>query len=285
MNAENNASYLLNSLSAEINKLYGFVEVAGDNFGEPAINSGPCGPFAYAFYTLWNQRFPEKVNIVFIMVKSSDECWHVLIRLPTGRLFDGGHGVHSDEKWDKFDIEDMIPYNYELLEKRSYGLNRVYPRYCPTFSIHTIEKMIKKYLNLIEENISFQKIKPSYPKLDIVINSSIGAPTLQKITQILQEYEKSDQFLIGAFSSQDLIGVIGFELISTNIIIKHISVLDDFRKQGLGQQLINYIITLYPKASFLAETDNDSVGFYKKMGFNCRAIEGKYGIRYKCSYS
>ncbi len=37
---------ILNRLSKEINSLYGFVSVPGDNFGEPAINSGPCAPFA-----------------------------------------------------------------------------------------------------------------------------------------------------------------------------------------------------------------------------------------------
>ena len=49
MNAENNVSDLLNALSDEVNRLYGYVTIPGDNFGEPAINSGPCGPFANAF--------------------------------------------------------------------------------------------------------------------------------------------------------------------------------------------------------------------------------------------
>ena len=65
MNAENNISDLLNALSDEINQLYGYVKLAGDNFGEPAINSGPCGAFANTFLKQWNQRFSEKVNIVF----------------------------------------------------------------------------------------------------------------------------------------------------------------------------------------------------------------------------
>lgn len=33
---------ILNSLSHETNELYGFVNVYGDNFGEPAINSWLC---------------------------------------------------------------------------------------------------------------------------------------------------------------------------------------------------------------------------------------------------
>lgn len=141
----------LNELSEEVNKLYGFVEVPGDNFGEPSINSGPCGPFANVFYELWNQKFADKVNIVFIMVKNSDECWHILIRLPNGMLFDGGIGVHTEEKYsDKFDIEDMREYDLALLEQRSYGLDRTYPRYCPNFNIKTLRSLIEKFLNKVK---------------------------------------------------------------------------------------------------------------------------------------
>ncbi len=150
---ENKTLILLNELSEQINNLYGFVKIAGENFGEPAINSGPCGPFANVFYTIWNQKFTDKVNIVFIMVKNSDECWHVLIRLPNGLLFDGGFGVHQENKWDKdkFDIVDMLQYNLQLLEKNSGGLNRKYPRYCPNFSIEKVTNLITNCINLIEE--------------------------------------------------------------------------------------------------------------------------------------
>lgn len=142
---------LLNDLSSEINALYGYVTEEGDNFGEPSINSGPCGAFAHAFFHCWNQNFSIKVHIVFIKVKNSDECWHVLVRLPNGLLFDGGIGVHDDEKYrDKFIIEDMEEYDEELLEKYSYGLNRKYPRYCPDFSIDVVKKLINKTLSKID---------------------------------------------------------------------------------------------------------------------------------------
>lgn len=139
---------VLNELSSEINKIYGYVKLEGSNLGEPAINSGPCGPFANIFFKLWNEKFTEKVTIAFIMMKSSDECWHTLIRLPNGLFFDGGCGVHNEDKYKgKFDIEEMVEYDLELLEKRSYGLDRKYPRYCPDFSIDKITNLIQKYLN------------------------------------------------------------------------------------------------------------------------------------------
>lgn len=149
----NEVTRILNSLSHEINELYGYVNIEGDNFGEPAINSGPCGPFANAFYQIWNNKFSKRVNIVFIMVKNSDECWHVLIRLPGGLLYDGGFGVHSEDKYkNKLNIEDMDEYDLDLLDKRSFGLDRKYPRYCPSFSLGDVTNLIEEHLGMINES-------------------------------------------------------------------------------------------------------------------------------------
>ncbi|MGM9451963.1 GNAT family N-acetyltransferase [Legionella bozemanae] len=283
MNAESNISKLLNELSNEVSRLYGYVKIAGDNFDEPAINSGPCGPFAYAFFKLWNQKFIEKVTIVFIMVKNSDECWHTLIRLPDGSLFDGGYGVRSDEKYrNQFDIEDMLIFDINLLEKCSYGLNREYPRYCSNFSIKVVENLIGRYLNLIDKNIIFQKINRTCPLLETVIKSSIGSPTLERIKQALQDYELPNRFLIGAFSSQTLIAVIGYELKGTQAIIKHISVIEAFKKEGIGKTLIQLLINDCTPNTVTLETDDESVGFYKNIGFICTPFKGNYGVRYNC---
>jgi hypothetical protein len=145
----NNMTDILNKLSREINVLYGYINIQGDNFGEPAINSGPCAPFAKAFYQCWNNKFDKKVNIAFIMVKNSDECWHVLIRLPNSLFYDGGYGVHDKSKYNTFDIVDMLDYDPELLEKRAYGLDREYPRYCPDFSVPKVTSLIEIYLSKI----------------------------------------------------------------------------------------------------------------------------------------
>lgn len=144
---------ILNDLSKDINQLYGYVNIPGENYGEPAINSGPCAPFAQIFYECWNDIFTNKVHIVFIMVKNSNECWHVLIRLPNGQLFDSGHGVHDEHQYaDKFNIVDMERFDLDLLEARSYGLDRKYPQYCPTFSKNDVRTIIQKYLARIHKN-------------------------------------------------------------------------------------------------------------------------------------
>lgn len=97
-----------------------------------------------------------------------------------------------------------------------------------------------------------------------MLSLSIGSPTPEKITQVLRAYDLPYHFLIGAFSSETLIAVIGFELAGTQAIIKHPSVLDDFRKQGVGKTLIDRLIKDCDPSKVILETDDEAVGFYKK---------------------
>lgn len=139
----------LGTLSAKINKRYGYVSHAGDNFGEPVINSGPCGPFANEFYKAWNARFKNRVKIAFIMQNEPRECYHVAIILPDDSFYDGGVGVHSEKNYLEkgLDIVVMGEYNYQLLDKHSYGLDREYPRYCPDFDLQELTEIINRTLD------------------------------------------------------------------------------------------------------------------------------------------
>lgn len=134
----------LEKIKEEINKEYGFYETT------PRINYGPCGVFAQIFCKKWNELFKHKVHICFILTKSKDECDHVLIRLPSGELYDGGTGIHTEDEYTaEFLIEDMMEYDEVLLDKWSYGLNRTYPRFCPHFDRSFVEKTIHQNLELL----------------------------------------------------------------------------------------------------------------------------------------
>jgi ribosomal protein S18 acetylase RimI-like enzyme len=137
----------------------------------------------------------------------------------------------------------------------------------------------------VANNLTFDTINPAYPLLSSVISSSIGVPTPEKIGQVLQSYQQPNQFLIGAFSSANLIAVIGFELNDMQATIRHISVVDKFRNQGIGKSLIHHLIKAYKPSVVSLETDQESVDFYKKLGFICKPFASKYGIRYRCSAS
>lgn len=139
----------LRNLTNKMNERYGYVSFAGENYDEPVINSGPCGPFANEFYKAWNARFKNRVEIVFIMRNEPRECYHVAIILPDGSLYDGGAGVHSRKKYleKNLDVVVMNEYNYQLLDKHSYGLDREYPIYCPDFDLKKLTEIINRILD------------------------------------------------------------------------------------------------------------------------------------------
>lgn len=63
-------------------------------------------------------------------------------------LYDGGIGVHDESHYDaRFRVEDMKGYDYQLLDQRTYGLNRTYPRFCPNFNLDELTALIVKYLD------------------------------------------------------------------------------------------------------------------------------------------
>lgn len=131
----------LEQIKEEINEEYGFL------YEKPRINRGPCGVFAQVFFKKWNELFEQKVHICFVMNQDMNECDHVLIRLPSGELYDGGVGVHADSTYlPEFLIKDMIDYDETFLEKWSYGLNRTYPESCSNFNRKTVEHIVHSNL-------------------------------------------------------------------------------------------------------------------------------------------
>jgi|GEM_PF-1591978 len=129
---------------------------------------------------------------------------------------------------------------------------------------------------------SFKQIDYSHPALLEVIAPSIGNPTVEKIQQILNSYKNDNYYIIGCFIDDRLIAIIGIELISSKASINHISVLEEFRSQGIAKQLIQYVIEKFSLKEISAETDEESVGFYHNIGFICKSFKGNYGIRYEC---
>src|SRR5215471_9594083 len=137
---------VLNELRNEINSTYGYKD------GIPRINIGPCGRFAKAFREQWNDRFPRKINIAFLMAPD-EHCCHVLVKLPEGTYFDGGNGITSGpallDKFAQFTpgvrIEEMVQFELKLLDKHSHGLDRTY-EHCPNYSDKITFKIIDKHL-------------------------------------------------------------------------------------------------------------------------------------------
>ena len=145
---------ILDGLKNDINQLLGFHD------DTPRINYGPCGVFAHLFFEAWNQRFADKIHICFIMTLSREECYHIAVRLPSGALYDGGIGIHSEELYSpEFLIDEMLIYDQDILEQWSYGLDRTYPRFCPDFNKNTVTKLIHASLYRIPKHTIFGENK------------------------------------------------------------------------------------------------------------------------------
>lgn len=130
--------------------------------------------------------------------------------------------------------------------------------------------------------ITFATINPSFISLPEVINDSIGLPTSEKIALVLQSYEEPNNHLIGAFIGSRLVAMIGFSYTEAKAIIRHISVIKIFQRQKIGKQLIEYIVKHFSLGGVSCETDEESVGFYKSLGFTCESLVGPYCARYLC---
>jgi hypothetical protein len=134
----------LNALRNDLDARYGFRN------GAPRINLGPCGRFARDFRERWNARFRDPVTVAFIMATNdASNCYHVLVKLPDGRYFDGGNGVMTASflatLYPNGQIEEMKEFDFQLLDKRSYGLRRAYPE-CPNYSDEFTQQAIEKWL-------------------------------------------------------------------------------------------------------------------------------------------
>jgi len=133
------------------------------------------------------------------------------------------------------------------------------------------------------DNVHFSIIKPSHPELSAVIIHSIGNPSEDKIDNVLHDYESGNRFLLGCFIDERLVGMVGIEQgADLKYIIKHISILPDNRVQGLGKQLISEIGKHFQVNKLMADTDAESVGFYRAIGFNCQEFVGEHGKRFQC---
>lgn len=130
--------------------------------------------------------------------------------------------------------------------------------------------------------IIFKEIDLFIADLAEIIAPSIGNPTKEKVQNILENYQAEDHYLMGAIINDKLVGIIGIKLNKNTATIKHISVLEEFRKQGIARKLVQHLMDHFSLTIIKADTDKDAVEFYRSLGFKCEEFSTEYGIRYKC---
>ena len=114
---------------------------------------------------------------------------------------------------------------------------------------------------------------------DLVYQLDYPAELREKKTErILSEYrENVSQSIFGAHAQGELVGFIGFFTDPPDrTVIRHIAVRRDYRRQGIGTQMILHVYNVCGLPEITAETDHDAVEFYRRVGFKVISLGEKY---------
>ncbi|HHJ0490492.1 TPA: GNAT family N-acetyltransferase [Legionella pneumophila] len=150
----------------------------------------------------------------------------------------------------------------------------------------SINMLVRELMELVRKKLQIgiecKEISFSYPRLSNFLEPSVGCPTPEKMEQVLLSYTQPGQHLVGAFLKNDLVGVIGLHLEESFAIIRHIAVTEACRNQGIGKNMLMYVLNHFPIQTIRAETDDEAYGFYKQCGFRCEVFMNKHSKRYAC---
>lgn len=107
---------------------------------------------------------------------------------------------------------------------------------------------------------------------------------IENIKDVEEYYSITENELYSVSNNERIVGLVGLISTEQEVVIKHIAIQSHSQNKGLGTEIINKIHQLFPKQKLVAETDNDAVGFYTKLGFKIISLGEKYPgiIRYKC---
>ncbi|HAT7869366.1 TPA: GNAT family N-acetyltransferase [Legionella pneumophila] len=177
--------------------------------------------------------------------------------------------IHMNN-WALFLKEKTIEMGGVILDSSQDSINML---------VMELMELVRKKLQL---EIECKEISFSYPGLSHLLEPSVGCPTPEKMEQVLLSYTQSGQHLVGAFLKNDLVGVIGLHLEESFAIIRHIAVIEVYRNQGIGKNMLMYVLNHFLIQTLRAETDDEAYGFYQQCGFRCEAFINKHGKRYTC---
>ena len=113
-------------------------------------------------------------------------------------------------------------------------------------------------------------------------------PTKEKFNNKVDLFLNDNSIKIFAcFEQDEVLGVMVVSFIEQKKIeIIGIAVNSSVRGKGIGSYMINQVVNDYGLLSVYAETDNDSVGFYRNNDFSIVEFSENYGdetvVRYKC---
>lgn len=143
----------------------------------------------------------------------------------------------------------------------------------------------------MEQNnlISFANVKASLfdPEVLTLLAPSVYNPTPERLKHRAEEYAADSNVKAYACNnSEKYIGIVVFVTENGTTEILDIAVKPEYRKHGIGRKLIDFIFNRFPVDTIIAETDDETVGFYKRYGFAVTPTKEFSDIRrYFCKLS
>lgn len=116
------------------------------------------------------------------------------------------------------------------------------------------------------------------------LGNDIYIHSLSGIINKINKYISSEKLnLYGWVENGEVLGVCGFEILGDKIEIDLIAVAENVQKSGVGGKILVALQSKY-HLPIVAETDDDAVGFYRKIGFTTTEfLHPRWNVtRYKC---
>lgn len=118
-----------------------------------------------------------------------------------------------------------------------------------------------------------------------LLSYCVFEPDKAKLERIVRAYGADpDSLMLGYAEGEQVLGCVGVNVENPqDIVIVHFSVDPTRRNQGIGRKMIEELITQLAPQSIEAETDDDTIAFYQRCGFEVTEVSEKYGVkRYTC---
>jgi ribosomal protein S18 acetylase RimI-like enzyme len=87
-----------------------------------------------------------------------------------------------------------------------------------------------------------------------------------ELTQIINEH-LPQLSTVGIMDGDSLLGFVAYDPKASHLTIEYIATTPEQRGTGLGESLIRQIQHTHPAVDIYAETDDDAIGFYRRIGF------------------
>ncbi len=194
-------------------------------------------------------------------------------------------------KMHKFpDFEQL--YKALPLEKCGYSKDDLKTAHYTDMEKYYTKEQIEKYGAL---GIELQKInaivdvKASLFDSEVLtlLAPSVYDPTPERLKRRAEKYKADKNVFVYACKTNGVYtGIVVFEVENGTAEILNISVKYEYRKKGIGQKFVDFILYQFPADVIIAETDDEAAGFYKKCGFSVTPTEKVGGTeRYFCKLS